>query len=140
MKGFLWSVERSSEMPLAEGVATTRLQLVEYVEQLIQNESGFLTPRSLLYAVEFFSKAFGFGVGGSNWGRCKRLSLRYAQTKPAGTDRAEPFYREAMLALEHITMDPFVARPRRVACGKLCLCIQASVRFDDLLNTPLKCG
>lgn len=85
MKGFLWSVERSSEMPLAEGVATTRLQLVEYVEQLIQNESGFLTPRSLLYAVEFFSKAFGFGVGGSNWGRCKRLSLRYAQTKPAGS-------------------------------------------------------
>ena len=139
MKGLLQSVEASSDMPLAEGVATTRLQLVEYIEQLIQNESGFLTPRSLLYAVEFFSKAFGFGVGGSNWDRCKRLSLRYAQTKPAGTNRAEPFFRETMLALEHITMDPFVARPKRVACGKLCLCIQASIRFDDLLNTPLGC-
>ena len=139
MKGLLRSVERSSEMPVAEGVATTRLQLVEYIEQLIQNESGFLTPRSLLYAVEFFSKAFGFGVGGPNWDRCKRLSLRYAQTKPAGTNRAEPFYRETMLALENITMDPFVARPKRVACGKLRLCIQASIRFDDLLNTPLGC-
>ena len=39
--------------------------------------------------------------------------------------------------VEVAVQDPFLSRPERIACGKLRLCVQASVRFDDLLNTPL---
>ena len=42
-----------------------------------------------------------------------------------------------MCALEEMVLDPFLALPVRVAAGKLRLCIQASIRHDDLVNTPL---
>ena len=139
MRGLMKSAAQSGQLPSEKVEATGKLGLVGYVEHLVHSEVGFLTPRSLLYAVEFFSKAFGFEVGGSNWDRCKRLSLRYAQSKPAGTNRAEAFCKSTIAALEYITLDAFVSRPQRIACGKLRLCIQASMRYDDLLNTPLGC-
>lgn len=45
--------------------------------------------------------------------------------------------RATMCALESIVMDPFEPGPARLAAGKLRLCIQASIRHDDLTNTPL---
>ena len=42
-----------------------------------------------------------------------------------------------MSALESLVLDPLEALPVRLSAGKLRLCIQASIRHDDLTNTPL---
>ena len=41
-----------------------------------------------------------------------------------------------MRALEKMK-DDMLKKPLRVASGKLRLCVQASIRHDDLLNTPI---
>lgn len=53
--------------------------------------------------------------------------------------RANCFPKATLAALELTVLDPFLPRPERVAAGKLRLCVQASMRYDDLLNTPLSC-
>eukprot|EP00435_Cladocopium_sp_Y103_P055668 s1080_g18.t1 len=106
-----------------------KLGVLEFTEHLVQSECGFLTPRSFLYAMDFFGNALGFSPGGGRWNRAKRL---------AGTSRPG-FPKATMIALEAAVLDGFLSKPERVACGKLRLCIQASTRFDDLLNAPMGC-
>ena len=114
------------------------LGVLEFVETLIQEEVGYLTPKTLFYTLEFFGKALGFDPAGAHWNRAKRLADFYAKTKVTPTSRA-PFFRKSTLrALECLVMGPFTDLPVRVAAGKLRLCAQASIRYDDLLNTPLR--
>ena len=90
--------------------------------------------RTFLYSVDYYAKAFGFSP---SWFRAKRLSDSYAKARPSVLERAPGFTKATMCALEAIVLDVFMSRPARVAAGKLRLCIQASIRHDDLSNTPL---
>eukprot|EP00434_Breviolum_minutum_P009285 symbB.v1.2.008182.t1/scaffold450.1/size202773/1 len=121
--------------PNAANVA--KLRVVEYLEFVIQVGVGFSTPYTVLYALDFFAKAFGFSVEGNLWDRCRRLANRYSNLKPADVNRAPPFRKDFLAALERIVLDTTRTDAERVVCGKLRLCTQASVRYDDILHTPL---
>lgn len=113
-----------------------RLNCLVYMEAMVQGEVGRRTPQAFLYAVDFFAKAFGFSMGGTHIGRAKRLALRYAQLSVLDRKGAPMFNRRLMETLEKV-LDPVVPSPQRIAAGKLRICIQASIRHDDLNSTPL---
>ena len=115
------------------------LRVVEYLEYLIQGGIGRNTPKTLLFGLDFFGKVFGFDPTGTAWQRSKRLANRYAKAKPGLTNRAPQFCRATLLALEKIVLDDTFDKTERISAGKLRLCCQASVRYDDMLNTPLSC-
>ena len=114
-----------------------RLNCLSYMELLSQKEVGARTLQAFLYSVDFYAKALGFTVGGGHFQRAKRMALRYSQMNRTDRKGAPMFTRATMIALEKITCDPLVQVAQRVAAGKLRLCIQASIRHDDLANTPL---
>ena len=111
--------------------------LLDYIIFLTQKEVGFMTPRSFMYAWEYYSRAFGYVADGPHWGRAKRLCGQYAQAREGGVSKAPAFTRATMLALERIVLDETMWKTHRVAAGKLRLCVQASIRHSDLQNTPL---
>ncbi len=123
----------------ARGARTNlaRLYVVDYMEYIIQVGVGYNTPYTLLYSLDFFGKAFGFCLEGNLWDRCRRLANRYVNLKPADVNRAPPFRKDFMATLERIVLDQNRSDAERVVCGKLRLCVQASVRYDDILHTPL---
>ena len=131
-----WRNSRS-DLDKREGGFDARFGVLDFVESLVQDEVGFLTPRTFLYSVDYFATAFGFNAVGGHWHRAKRLATSYAASKTTPTSRAPFFTKATMAALEQAVLDPFLSRPERVACGKLRLCIQSSTRFDDILNTPI---
>ena len=114
-----------------------KLNCLGYMEAMVQSEVGRRTPQAFLYAVDFFAKAFGFSMGGGHVGRAKRLALRYAQLSTLDRKGAPMFNRLLMETLERIILDPVLPSPQRIAAGKLRICIQASIRHDDLTSTPL---
>ena len=131
-----WRRDRSDLDKRTNGL-DAKLGILEFTESLIQEQVGYLTPRSFLYAVDYFATAFGFNATGGYWNRAKRLAGSYASSKVEPTSRAPLFQKATLAALETAVLDPFMSRPERIACGKLRLCVQSSTRFDDLLNTPL---
>ena len=104
---------------------------------LTEKEVGYLTPRPFLYAWEYYARAFGYEADGPHWGRAKRLSSQYAQTKEGCINKAPAFRKATLVALESVVLDESYPLAQRVAAGKLRLCVQASIRYSDLLNTPL---
>lgn len=139
MKGIVEWVETFDPIPEEESVPPLeRLRLVEYIELLIQKGVGYNTPQTLLFAIDFFSKSFGFDPTGSEWNRAKRLSVKYKKSKPGLANRAPLFGKVTLAALEKIVLDDLASTPHRIAAGKLRLCCQASIRYDDLVHTPLR--
>eukprot|EP00435_Cladocopium_sp_Y103_P061748 s675_g23.t1 len=129
---------RSGREDLESGTSSdAKMGVLEFVEHLMQKQVGYLTPRSFLYAVDYFAGAFGFSMAGGNWNRARRLALSFAESKAAPTSRAPGFIKATLAALERCVMDPYLSKPERVACRKMRLCVQASTRYDDILNTPL---
>ena len=131
-----WRRERT-DLDEKKGPLDLRMGILDYVEYMMQKQVGYLTPRSFLYAVDYFSSAFGFEHKGKFWNRAKRLALMFANSKSGPVVRAPCFLRATLVALEMAVQDPYLPKPVRVACGKLRLCVQASTRYDDILNTPL---
>ena len=121
----LWAKKSAAKDP--EGGFMSYYSVVVYVETLVQKGAGFYTPISLL----FFAKAFGFDIDAKAWSRSKRLALRYKG------QRGERLPGETLRALEKMVKDDMLKKPLNVASGKLRLCVQASIRHDDLLNTPI---
>ena len=119
--------------------AFEKLNVLGYMEYVIHRNAGARTPQSILYAVDFFGKAFGFEVAGSHFNRAKRLSLRYAQANKGERVGAPMFTRATLVALETILLDEGAPITHRVTAGKLRLCVQSSIRHSDLNNTPIAC-
>eukprot|EP00435_Cladocopium_sp_Y103_P072453 s30_g40.t1 len=138
LKGLMSWVEEFDPLPTASNVqALERLKVVEYVEYLIQKGVGYHTPQTLLYALDYFGKAFGFDPTGTVWNRAKRLAVKYAKSKPALTNRAALFSKQTLIALEKMLLNEDFPTVERITAGKLRLCVQAAIRWDDLVHTPL---
>ena len=138
MKGIMSWVETFDPIPSSENPSPLeRLRLVEYTELLMQRGVGFNTPQTLLFAIGYFSKAFGFNPAGPEWSRAKRLAMRYKKSKPGLANRAPLFGKETLKALEEIVLNDLFPTTLRISAGKLRLCCQASIRYDDLVHTPL---
>ena len=131
-----WTSENPNPFKNKEA-SVEKLNVLGYLEWMVNRETGSRTPQSLLYALDFYARAFGFGIGGSHLERSKRLSLRYSQLKRTDRKAAPMFSRRFMWILEEVALDDRRPLPQRVACGKLRVCIQCSMRHNDLLNTPL---
>ncbi len=137
MRGLLeWLSEDERPRPKDHSVFN-RLCLLEFIEWKIQDGCGAHTPKSILLAFDFFSKAFGYDAHGGHFGRAKRLSEKVARNPVQGRVGAPLFTREFLIALEDLVLDPFLPKPQRISAGKLRLCVQSSTRYDDIANTPL---
>ena len=110
--------------------------VIQFIEELINSEAGFRTPQAVLYAMEFFSIVFGFEPITQEWARCKKLADNYASKRPPRTG-ADFFHPDFLLYLEQGVRDTSRDYGSRAVMGRLRLCAQASVRHNDLLNTPL---
>ena len=137
LMGHLNWVKSIHGSPLEGGAPLEKLRTVEYLEHIVQKGIGKYTPSSFLFALDYFSKAFGFDPTGAQWRRAKMLASRYTKASPELADRAPQFSKETLLALERLVLDDLASAPERIAAGKLRLSCQASVRYDDLLHTPL---
>ena len=136
MKGIVSWIEAFDPIPAEHVVPPLeRLRLVEYIELLVQKGVGYNMPQTLMFAIDYFSKAFGFDPTGNEWNRAKRLAVKYKKSKPGLASRAPLFGKTTLEALEKIVLDDFSSVPQRIAAGKLRLCCQASIRYDDLVHT-----
>lgn len=107
-----------------------------YITKLVMEDAGFRTPQSFLYAVEYFANTFGFFAPGVRHPRVKKLSNDYAAKAPER--KPAPFFEVKFLDwLEKAVLNLELDLQTRVACGKLRLCAQASVRHSDLAGTAL---
>lgn len=58
--------------------------IFDFVEYLVQEQVGYMTPKTLFYATDFFATAFGFqAMGGTGEGR----SVWPTRTRPPGSNR-----------------------------------------------------
>lgn len=117
-------------------LAVSKELVLMFLEWNIEQECGFKTPKAVLYAVEFYAIIFGFEEPGSRWPRCKKLADDYARRAPE-RNPADYFDVQLLDYLEKAVLNPARSMAERITCGKLRLCAQASIRHDDLTNTPL---
>lgn len=108
----------------------------ERVLDLIKSNAGYRTPQGLLYAIDHFSVIFGFVAHGAKHPRCRKLANDYSKQAPERV--GAPHFGVGFLDyLEKVTLDESKELETRVACGKLRLCTQASVRHSDLAGTGM---
>eukprot|EP00434_Breviolum_minutum_P003086 symbB.v1.2.002716.t1/scaffold148.1/size298184/5 len=95
-----------------------------------------IREKAMLYALDFYSVILGFEEPGSKWPRCKKIADDFASKAPPRNPA--PFLDAPFLSfLEGCVVDEKMDIAERLTCGKLRLCAQASIRHDDLHNTPL---
>ena len=117
-----------------EVFGSTALQ--SYIFQLIGEEVGFMTPLSLIYAVEHFATIFGFEAPGTKNPRVRRFATDYSKKAPE-KKQAPPFSVAFLDYLEKAVLDHTKPLEFRLVMGKLRLCTQASIRHSDLATTAL---
>ena len=117
-----------------EVFGSTALQ--SYIFQLIEEEVGFMTPLSLIYAVEHFATIFGFDAPGTKNPRVRRFATDYSKKAPE-KKQAPPFSVAFLDYLKKAVLDHTKPLEFRLVMGKLRLCTQASIRHSDLATTAL---
>ena len=108
-----------------------------FVTAQMAEQVGYYTPQSFLYAVEYFSSLFGFHSPGSSHPRVRKLCRDYIAKAPERSPA--PHFEVAFLHwLELAVLDDNLDLQSRVACGKLRLCSEASIRHSDLAGTAMR--
>ena len=134
LKRFLLWV--SSQGKYGELKPITAAYLGGFVELLISTNTGHNTPRSFLFALEYFSVLFGYVTPKIELRRWKKMGDGYAANAPPR--QPAPHLNVDLLGyLESVVLDRSRATAERLTAGKLRLCVQASIRHSDLTSTPL---
>ena len=135
---YLQAYEIKYGTPSVTGPKIMGLEAIQaFVISLIEEEVGFYTPRSFLYAVEYFGGLFGYHSPGSAHPRVRRLCTDYVGKSPER--RPAPFFEIRFLYwLETVVLDETRDLQTRIACGKLRLCTQSSIRHSDLAGTAMR--
>ena len=107
----------------------------KYLFSLVQDGRGKKTPASFLHAIQFFGNAFGYHSDSFRCMRCRKLADTHAKVEKPRS-QAPMFNVKTMEFLEQTITNPRLSKGLRVTAGKLRLCIQASLRWDDLQRTP----
>lgn len=105
-----------------------------YLHEMTKSHIGRMTPKSFLHALQFFSEAFGFPTDAVRCKRTRKLVDVFAKATKA-KNQAPMFTVETMDYLEQVVTEANLPKGYRLAAGKLRLCIQASLRWDDLART-----
>ena len=107
-----------------------------YLHDLSLRGVGRYTPKGVVNAIRFFGEAFGLESSSVLCRRVKKLTETYCkQTKPR--NQAPMLTLKTLELLESAVTNPSIQSGIRIAAGKLRLCVQASLRWDDLARTPL---
>ena len=136
----VWTyVEKMShQFTMATRPAVFGVQAIQaHVFELIQEEKGFMTPLSFIYAVEHFATVFGFDSPGTRSPRCRKFALDYSKKAPE-KKQAPSFSVSFLDYMERYVLDQGKPMEYRLTMGKLRLCTQASVRHADLASTALE--
>ena len=110
----------------------------KYIHSLTIASVGRFTPKSVQHAVQFFADAFGAECLVSGYRRIQKLVESHVR-RDLPRQSAAMIPVDVLSFLEDVLASPKMARGLRVACGKLRLCVQASLRWDDLSRTPMAC-
>ena len=129
-----WAQERSEE----ERANPFDRDLVwKYIHSLTVANVGRFTPKSVQHAVQYFADAFGAECLVSGYRRIKKLVETHVR-RDVPRVSAPMIPVDVLSFLEDTVASPKVRWGLRVACGKLNLCAQAALRWDDLVRTPLQ--
>ena len=103
---------------------------------MVLEKAGARTPQAVLYALEFFATGFGFE-------RCffsprtSRLANNYARDARGLVNRAPEIDACVVKLAEQCVCDVGRSLPDRVLMGRFRVSVQATIRHDDLSNTPV---
>lgn len=89
-----------------------------------------------LWSLEYFAVLFGYETPKIQFRRWKKLADDYADKAPPRSG-APHFNVDFLGYLEPVVLNKERSLVERVTAGKLRLCVQASIRHNDLLSTPL---
>ena len=107
-----------------------------YLHHIKSERKGKYSPKTAYLALKYFADCFGFSDEAVTYRRAKKLVEM--SSKPEGPRNQADMIPVATLDyLESAVGDPTLAKGVRVAAGKLRLCCQASMRWDDLARTPM---
>ena len=136
LENFLeWTRKSGPEGVPVEKDILQREVVWKYLHTMTQEGRGKRTPTSFLHALQYFGDAFGCDSNAVKCKRCRKLADVHAKAdKPRS--QAPMFNVKTMDFLEQSVTNPMLGKGYRIAAGKLRLCIQASLRWDDLQRTP----
>ena len=107
-----------------------------YLHDLSMKGIGKYTPKGVVNAIRYFGEAFGVDSSAVLCRRVRKLTDSYCkQTRPKS--QAPMLTVKTLELLEGTVVNPAIQKGIRIAAGKLRLCVQASLRWDDLARTPL---
>lgn len=107
-----------------------------FLHHLKSDRKGKYSPKVAYLAMKYFADCFGFSDEAITYRRAKKLVD--LASKPEGPrNQAEMIPVATLDFLECAISDPTLTLGVRVAAGKLRLCCQASMRWDDLARTPM---
>ncbi len=131
-----WTKVREGEAgPKNKGILD-RDSVWTYLHDLSLKGVGRYTPKGVVNAIRFFGEAFGLESSSVLCRRVRKLTETYCkQTKPK--NQAPMLTTKTLELLESTVTNPSIQKGVRIAAGKLRLCVQASLRWDDLARTPL---
>ena len=138
LERYVQAYEIKHGAPSVTGPKIMGLEAIQaFVISMIEEGVGFYTPRSFLYAVEYFGGLFGYHSPGSAHPRVRRLCSDYVGKSPER--KPAPFFEIRFLSwLEKVVLDESRDLQTRIACGKLRLCSQSSIRHSDLAGTAMR--
>lgn len=107
-----------------------------YLHDLSTKGIGKYTPKGVVNAIRYFGEAFGVDSSAVLCRRVRKLTDSYCkQTRPKS--QAPMLTVKTLELLEGTVVNPAIQKGIRIGAGKLRLCVQASLRWDDLARTPL---
>ena len=102
-----------------------------YLRDLCSEGAGRFTPKSCVHALQYFADAFGTKFEASSYKRLRKVAEQHSRSE-------RPPSKAPMFPMEDATTERSMALGKRLVAGKLRLCIQASLRWDDLARTPVQ--
>ena len=107
-----------------------------YLHHVKTNRAGKYSPKAAHLALRYFADCFGFSDEAVTYRRVRRLVENCSKLE-GPRNQADMIPVATLDFLEHAVGDPTLALGVRIAAGKLRLCVQSSLRWDDLSRTPI---
>ena len=131
-----WTKAKEGETGTKSRGLLDRESVWAYLHDLSLKGVGRYTPKGVVNAIRFFGEAFGLESSAVLCRRVKKLTESHCkETKPR--NQAPMLTLKTLELLEAAVTDPSIQKGVRIAAGKLRLCVQASLRWDDLARTPM---
>lgn len=106
-----------------------------YLHHVKNDRAGKYSPKAAHLAMRYFADCFGFSDEAVTYRRVRKLVENCSKLE-APRNQAEMIPVATLDFLETAVSDHTLPLGVRIAAGKLRLCVQGSMRWDDLSRTP----